>query len=631
MENYDTMGPTLAFALVGVLGVGSQWLAWRLRLPAIVLMLIAGIVVGPATGFFMPARDIGPLVQPMVSLAVAVILFEGGLSLNLKELRDAASGVKRLIFIGAPLGWLTSALALHYGAGLSWASSAVFGGVLIVTGPTVIAPLLRQARLPHRPAALLQWEAIVNDALGALAAVFAFAVVRVSLDGGDVSNALLWTAAGFLFAGVLGYGAGKALAWTFRIGRAPEYMKVPILFASVIVVFAVSDWVTHESGLLAVTIMGLVLANANLPSYEEIRRFKEYATILLVSGVFILLSAQMDLAAMLSLDWRALLGVLLVILVARPLTIMVSLAGTTVPIKERWLVALTGPRGVVLVAVSGLFAERLVSIGVTDGGLIPPLAFAFVIITVLANGFGLAPLARWLDLSGKEPPGLLIVGASPFALVMAESVRKTGLPVLVADEDTGRSRLIRAAGIPVFQGDILSEAAENSIELAGYGTLVAATPNDAYNILVATNFVHQFGRKQIWTVAREKADRARNALPPALESQVLGAGQTLRELNEALDAGWTVQLSRLTDEFGYDKWRETNPRAMQFGRVSPAGDLTLLSAAAPTGNGKLPPGTRILAALPPKASEARAAERIARRSGASNGGSDDAAKDDPTG
>jgi NhaP-type Na+/H+ or K+/H+ antiporter len=615
MEHHDTMGPTLAFALVGVLGVGSQWLAWRLRLPAIVLMLIAGILAGPVTGFFLPARDIGPLVQPMVSLAVAVILFEGGLSLNLKELRDAASGVKRLIFIGAPLGWLTSALALRYGAGLSWESSAVFGGVLIVTGPTVIAPLLRQARLPHRPAALLQWEAIVNDALGALAAVLAFVVVRVSRDGGDVSNALFWTVGGFLFASVLGYAAGKAIAWSFRIGRAPEYMKVPILFASVIAVFALSDWVTHESGLLAVTIMGLVLANANLPSYEEIRRFKEYATILLVSGVFILLASQMDLAAMAALDWRAALGIALVVLVARPLTVMASLAGTSIPFKEKLLVALTGPRGVVLVAVSGLFGERLVSIGVDDGAKVPPLAFAFVIVTVLGIGFGLAPLARWLGLSGKEPPGLLIVGASRFAQVLAEAIRKTGLPVLVADDDPGRTRPLRAEGIPVFQGDILSEAAESSIELAGYGTLIAATPNDAYNTLVASNFVHQFGRKQIWTVAREKAAKAHNALPPALESQTLGAGQTLRELNDALDAGWTVQLSRLTDEFGYDKWRETNPRAMEFGRVSPTGELTLLNAASPPNGGNLAAGTRILAALPPRASEARAAERIARRSG----------------
>jgi len=182
------LNPVTAIALVGALGVGSQWLAWRLRMPAIVLMLVAGIVIGPVLGIFDPYRDIGPLTGPIISIAVAIILFEGGLTLNFHDLRDAAKGVKRLVFVGAPLGWLTSALALRYGAGLSWESAAVFGGIMIVTGPTVIAPLLRTARLSRRPAALLQWEAIVNDPIGALAAVLAFSVVSVLYVSGNTPS-----------------------------------------------------------------------------------------------------------------------------------------------------------------------------------------------------------------------------------------------------------------------------------------------------------------------------------------------------------------------------------------------------------------------------------------------------------
>ena len=176
-ETAGAMSPIMAFAVVGVLGVGSQWLAWRLRLPAIVLMLAAGILVGPVMGLFDPERDIGPLTGPLISLAVAVILFEGGLTLDFHELRDARHGVRRLVVIGAPLGWLLSTLTLRYGAGLGWESATVFGGIMVVTGPTVIAPLLRQARLSRRPAQLLQWEAIVNDPIGALAAVLALEVV----------------------------------------------------------------------------------------------------------------------------------------------------------------------------------------------------------------------------------------------------------------------------------------------------------------------------------------------------------------------------------------------------------------------------------------------------------------------
>ncbi len=212
------IAPITAFALVGALGVGSQWIAWRLSMPAIVLMLGAGLLIGPATGVFDPARDIGPLVSPMVSLAVAVILFEGGLTLNLGTLRDAAKGVRRLVFVGAPLGWLLSTLALRYVAGLSWESATVFGGIMIVTGPTVIAPLLRKARLARRPAAMLQWEAIVNDPIGALAAVLAFQVVVATHSGTTFAQAAPGLAVGTAFAAAVGAAAAWAVARAFRDG-----------------------------------------------------------------------------------------------------------------------------------------------------------------------------------------------------------------------------------------------------------------------------------------------------------------------------------------------------------------------------------------------------------------------------
>jgi NhaP-type Na+/H+ or K+/H+ antiporter len=373
------LSPVMAFALVGALGVGAQWIAWRLRLPAIVLMLAAGLLVGPVFGLFDPARDIGPITGPLISLAVAVILFEGGLTLDFHKLGDAAHGVKRLVIVGAPLGWLLSTLTLHYGAGLGWEASAVFGGIMVVTGPTVIAPLLRTARLSRRPASLLQWEAIVNDPIGALAAVLAFEVVLVLRTAETAGSAVVDLLIGIGAALIIGYVAGRGIARSFRRGWVPEYMKVPVLFAALLASFAVSDWLLHESGLLAVTVMGLVIANSNLPSFEELRRFKEHATILLVSGVFILLAASLDFATLGQLNWRAGLFVALVILVARPVTVLVSLAFTKLPWNERLLIALTGPRGVVLVAVAGLFGERLAQAGVQDGAVVGPLAFVLVL------------------------------------------------------------------------------------------------------------------------------------------------------------------------------------------------------------------------------------------------------------
>jgi NhaP-type Na+/H+ or K+/H+ antiporter len=442
--------PVLAFALVGALGVGSQWLAWRMRLPAIVLMLLAGLLVGPVLGVLDPGRQFGDMLSPMIAIAVAIILFEGGLTLDFHRLSDAATGVRRLVIVGAPLGWLASALALHFVAGLSWESSAVFGGIMIVTGPTVIAPLLRQAKLARRPAALLQWEAIMNDPVGALAAVLAFEVVVVLQTATGAGHAVTQLVTGIVVASVLGLVAGWGLASAFKRAFVPEYMKVPVLFVVLLCVFGLADSVLHESGLLAVTLMGVWIANAGLPSFTELYRFKEHATVLLVSGVFILLAADMSFGRLGMLDWHAAAFVAAVVLLARPLPVLVALAGTNVPWRERWLVALTGPRGVVLVAVAGLFGERLVEIGVADAELIGPLAFVLVAATVVLHGFTLAPVARALDLSAGEKPGVMILGGSKWALALAKAFDKMELPVMIADTNHARLRGAREAGVKVF-------------------------------------------------------------------------------------------------------------------------------------------------------------------------------------
>jgi len=594
------LSPVTALALVGVVGVGAQWIAWKLRLPGIVLMLVAGVLIGPVFGVLDPARDIGPLTQPLIAIAVAVILFEGGLTLNFRSLSDAAVGVKRLVFVGAPLGWLLSTLALRYGAGLSWESSAVFGGIMIVTGPTVIAPLLRQARLSRRPAALLQWEAIVNDPLGALAAVLAFEVVLVLNSATSVGSAAGELVMGVAVATITGVAAGYGLARAFRHGQVPEHMKVPVLFVLLIAIFALSDSVLHESGLLAVTIMGLVIANADLPSYEELRRFKEHATILLVSGVFILLAASLDFSALGRLDWRAALFVAAVVLIARPLTVMASLIGSGIPIREQLLVALTGPRGVVLVAVAGLFGERLVQLGVEDGALIGPLAFVLVAATVVLHGFTLGPFAKALGLTAAGTPGVLIVGGSRWTTLLAEALKKAEVPVLIADANRGHLRRAREAGIPTFFGDVLSEAAEHRIDFVGYSTLIAATDNDAYNTLVATDLAPEMGHEKVFQVTREKSEQVRHALPATLGGRPLGDGATYREMELRVWQGWQFRLTGLTEEFTLEDWRAKRPDAMLIGVIGAGGALRLVG---PDDKVEAGAGARLLTLRPEDAGE----------------------------
>ncbi len=570
-EQVTGLGPVEAFALVGALGVGAQWVAWRLKLPAIVIMLAAGLLVGPALGILDPQRDIGALVQPLISLAVAVILFEGGLTLDLHKLGDARAGVMRLVLIGAPLGWLLSSLALHFGAGLGWEASAVFGGIMVVTGPTVIAPLLRQAKLQKRPANLLQWEAIVNDPVGALAAVLAFEFVLVGREAESLTDALTQLGGGILLALAVGIASGLLVSFAFRRAVVPEYMKVPVLFALLLVTFAFPNMMLHESGLLAVTVMGLIIANAELPSFEELRRFKEHATVLLVSGVFILLASSMDFASLGQLTWRAGLFVALVILVARPLTVLVSLVGTKIPRNEKLLIAFTGPRGVVLVAVAGLFGERLAAAGVSDGSVIGPLAFVLVLATVVLHGFTLAPMARGLGLAATGKSGILILGGGRFTTALGEALKKEDLPILISDPNHARLVRPRAAGLPVFYGDILGEVAEDSLETLSFNTLIAASENDAYNTLVATDLGAEFGRDQVWQLARVKGERARHALPATLGGRPFGAGKTHGELDDLMRKGWRVKVTGLSEDFTFEDWKEAYPKALLMGRIGEDG------------------------------------------------------------
>lgn len=570
------LAPVMAFALVGALGVGSQWLAWRLRMPSIVLMLVAGLLIGPVSGVFDPAAQFGDILEPLIAIAVAIILFEGGLTLNFHTLRDAASGVKRLVVLGAPLGWLASALTLHYVAGLSWATSAVFGGIMIVTGPTVIAPLLRQAKLQKRPAALLQWEAIVNDPVGALAAVLAFQVVIVLETASSAGAAVQELALGVGVATLLGIAGGWGLARAFRLAYVPEYMKVPVLFVVLLSVFALSDYVLHESGLLAVTIMGIWIANARLPSYTELRRFKEHATVLLVSGVFILLAANMSWESLRSLDMTALFFVLAVILVARPLAVLASLVFSDVPWRERLLVAFTGPRGVVLVAVAGLFGERLVEIGVTDADRIAPLAFALVAATVVLHGFTLTPMARFLGLTASASPGVIILGGSSWSVALAEALKKMDLEVIIADPNHAHLRSARDAGIDTFFGDILSKAAEERLDLVAYEKLICATDNDAYNTLVATDLAPEFGRDNVFQLKRVREASSRHALPATLGGREIGGGKTYFEATALIAQGWTFRVTGLSEEFTFEQWREKNPEAILIAALGKNGTLRFL-------------------------------------------------------
>jgi NhaP-type Na+/H+ or K+/H+ antiporter len=501
----------LKLAVIGAAGIAAQWFAWRLQLPAIVLLLAAGFIAGPATGFLDPAADFGSIYRPMVSIAVAIILFEGGLTLNFKEIRETSTAVRRIIMYGGPLTWGMSALAAHYIGGLSWPTAIVLGAILVVTGPTVIMPLLRQAQLDARPASLLRWEAIVNDPIGALFAVVAFEIILVYIGLHEADNLILLLGGGFIAAFGLGFAAAKLIVWSFVRGHVPEFLKAPVLLASVVSVYAATNSVLEESGLLTVTVMGVVLANSRIASLTDMRRFKETITTLLVSGVFIILTASLSLDEIRSLDWQAALFVAALLVVIRPVAIMLATIRSGATFQERLLSAWIAPRGVVAVAVSGLFGTLLADVGVEDAGRMVAFTFAVVVTTIVLHGFTLAPLASFLGLKKASKPGILLVGGSRWSTALAVKAQgrggagDAGRPEL---EPSGRGAAGEHPGL-LRRGPVRSGAPQRSIR-SGSRSLIATGDNDAYNALVCTDFGPELGRSHVFQIGRidEKARQA---------------------------------------------------------------------------------------------------------------------------
>ncbi|GLK44621.1 MULTISPECIES: cation:proton antiporter [Novosphingobium] len=550
----------LVFALIGILGIGAQWIAWRTGWPAIALMLAAGVLAGPVTGLIVPERTFGELLEPMVSVAVALILFEGGLSLNFRELRKTEGAVTRLMLIGIPLGWVLGTLACYYVAGLVWPVAILFAGILVVTGPTVVIPLLRQSNVAPRPRAILKWEAIVNDPFGALCAVITYEYLRRVDEGGTLLSVVAALLGAAVVAGLIGYATARAIAWAFPRGHVPEYLKAPVLLVAVIGTFVLSNLIQQETGLLAVTVMGVAVANMRLDSLRDIHPFKENVTVLLISGVFVLLSASLNFEVLRLFEWRFIAFLLALLFLVRPATVLVALAFSKIPWNERLLVAWIAPRGVVAVAVSGLFALRLDQLGYGDGSILVTLSFSVVVATIVAHGFSIRYVARWLGVMGAPQKGLLIVGSTPWSLSLARQLKSLDLPVMISDASWQRLAAPRQAGIATYHGEILAETTEERLDLTQFQVLVATTENEAYNALVCNEFAPEIGRDAVYQLGGSGDDEDHRSLPEALRGRAMfAAGHGVEEIMERETAGWTFRKTRISEQFDFTDARSSLP------------------------------------------------------------------------
>nr|WP_282452594.1 sodium:proton antiporter [Lysobacter sp. CAU 1642] len=545
-----------------VLGFLCQWMAWRVRLPAILFLLLTGIVLGPATGLFDPDALFGDLLFPLVSLGVAVILFEGSLGLRWSELRGVAPAVFNLVSFGALISVGVLAAAAHYLVGLSWELALLFGALTCVTGPTVVSPMLRAVRPNARIANVLRWEGIVIDPIGALFAVLVFAWISLGLEADTFGSALAafgWTTAVGTGFGVIG---AILLGGLLRRQWIPEYLQNYAALVMVLSVFSLSNMVSHESGLLAVTIMGMWLGNRADLHMDDILDFKEHLSTLLISLLFIVLAARLEWPSLeLALGGLTLLGV--AVLVARPLSVMFSTLGSSLNWRERALIGWIAPRGIVAAAVSALFALKLEDAGVPGAEQIVPLTFMLIIGTVVLQSATSRKLAAMLGVSEPDSRGVLIVGAGRVSRALARALHQHKFEVLVADDDWMAIRAARMDGLRTYFGNPVSEHADVHLDLTGIGTLIAISARREINTLACVRFEPEFGKEHIFRLRiLAPGEAPKQSISGALRGRPLfGEGVTQRMVEEMLDNGAAIKSTKLSENFGWKDYREKHGQA----------------------------------------------------------------------
>lgn len=555
------MSEHLLFGLASiiVLGILAQWLAWRIHLPSILLLLVFGMLAGPALGVLNPDALFGNLLFPLVSVSVAIILFEGGLSLRLDELRQIGRTVRNLITIGIFVTWVLAAIGAHVIANVPWTSAILLGAILVVSGPTVIIPLLRHIRPSGNVGAIVKWEGIVNDPVGAVLAVLVFEAMLSRGMGEGTFQVISGVFQAVFFGLIFGLVGAVVIILLLKRYLIPDFLQNPVSLMVVVTSYVASNALQGESGLLAVTVMGIALANQRYVSIHHIVEFKENLRVLLISSLFVILAARLtgeQLALFNAVNW---LFVGFLIIVVRPLAVALSTRGSSLTWKERLFVAWMAPRGIVAAAVASVFAIELTQFGFQSCECLIPLTFQVIIGTVALYGLTAPFLARYLKLSTPDPQGVLFAGAQPWVRSIATLLQEQGFPVVLVDTNWSNITAAHSEGLVAYYADILSENLLHDIHLDGIGRILAMTPNDEVNALSALHFVDIFGRSEVYQLSPVKKSSAerRAFVPQHLRGRYLfDEAATYSSLTGRFRAGAGVKKSHLSEEYGYEQFKE---------------------------------------------------------------------------
>ncbi len=554
----------MSLVAVGLLSIGCQYFAYKVRLPAILPLLIVGILVGPVWGVLDADALFGNLLFPVVSLSVAIILFEGSLTLKFRDIAGHGNMVRNLCSIGVVVTWGIAAVAAHYSLNISWQLAFLFGAIVTVTGPTVIVPMLRTVRPKTNLANILRWEGIVIDPIGALLAVLVFEFI-VASQGNAISHTFIMFGKTIGIGVVLGLGSGYLLGLSIRKDWIPHYLLNTAVLTIILGVFAASNYVAHESGLLAVTITGMVLANMKNVDVEDILEFKETLSVLLISGLFILLATRLNLQSVIDVGWGAIIILIAIMFVARPLAVIASSIGTGLKWNELALLSWIAPRGIVAAAVSALFSLKLEEIGYEGAGIIVPMVFLVIIATVVVQSLTSRSVASLLKVRAPAPTGYLIFGGSKFNRLLACEMLNQDIAVTIADTNWDAIREARMMDIPVYFGNPMSDHAARHLDIATFGTVLIMSPYKQLNPLISYHFEYTQGKDKVWSLtSNEQATRPSHQVSEqyAKKLTLFDEGVTYGYLASAVSKGASVKTTRLTDEFSFEDYNDKyNDRA----------------------------------------------------------------------
>lgn len=521
----------LELASILVLGIFAQWLAWRIKQPAILPLIIFGLAVGPISSLFTPDGSklidgdtifTGDLLFSFVSLSVGIILFEGGLTLKFKELKTQATTVRNVLLMVILCTFIFGGIAAHYIMGMGVRMSFLFGALIVVSGPTVVMPILRNVKPKVRVNTILKWEGILIDPFGAMLAVLVYEVVATTKPGEPYTMEAVKEFFITISSGVVTGALSAGFLWyLLRKNRLPKYLRNVFTLGLVILTFAFAELMHKEAGLMAATVMGIILGNTKIQEVKKILAFKEDISLLLISVLFLLLSSRIEIKHIESIGWESLALFVVVILVVRPIGILFGTIGSGLHWREKLFISWIGPKGIVAAAVASLFSIQFTRehmaypIAQKDTEMLLPLTFLMIVGTVVVQGSTAKWVGKKLKVLRKVPKGLLMVGAGELSRTLAKKLKDEGFSVLLADTSHLNIAEAQSMGLQTFEGNVLSDQIFDEMDMSGIGKLIAITSNPGINQSACRWFERELGEDHVFRIAsRSEGKNPALPLPP---------------------------------------------------------------------------------------------------------------------